>query len=238
MGGVLAAEGPQSLLSLEALPRRETQGRGHPTPLALGLRRTYVLHMPRPAPTRPSIKIVKHMPYRGGTKTYSNRYFFTGDDFTLTQFQTLADLLVAEEKVLYSSAASDVTIVSAVQYNAGSDVPVATRSYSQAGTGSALGGTQAPGDAAMVVRFATDQRTSKNHPIYLFKYIKPARIAVSETAADTLPSAMTTALNTYGTHIVSGFSDGTSTRHVCGPFGAVALDHLTETYVSHRDFPR
>lgn len=178
------------------------------------------------------------MPYRGGTKEYSNRYFFTGDDFTLSQFQTLADALRDEEKVLYSNAGSDVTITGAVQYDAGSDVPVATRSYSTAGTGSALGGTQSPGDCAAVVRFSTDQRTSKNHPIYLFKYIKPGRQQVSETTADLLPTAFKSALDTYGSHLVAGLSDGTSTRHVCGPFGAVALDHLTETYVSHRDFPR
>lgn len=178
------------------------------------------------------------MPYRGGTKEYSNRYFFTGDDFTLSQFQTLADALRDLEKPLYSSASSDVTIIGAVQYDAGSDVPVATRTYSTAGTGSALGGTQAPGDCAMLVRFSTDQRTSKNHPIYLFKYIKPARCAVSETGADALPANMTSALNTYGSSLIAGLSDGTSTRHMCGPFGAVGLDHLTETYVTHRDFPR
>ena len=113
-----------------------------------------------------------------------------------------------------------------------------SKTYSQAGTGGSLGGTQAPGDCAMLVRFSTDQRTSKNHPIYLFKYIKPGRCAVSELGADALPANMTTALNTYGSHIVSGFSDGTTTRHVCGPFGAVALDHLTETYITHRDFRR
>jgi hypothetical protein len=178
------------------------------------------------------------MPYRGDTRTTSNRYFFNGPStFTSGQFTTMADWLVDEEKVLISTSSS-AQITEAIHYDAGSDVPVATRTYTQAGTASSPGGTTAPGDCANLVRFSTTQRTSKNHPIYLFKYWKPARCAVSENGADAVPSAFVTLLQTYGNDLVAGHSDGTQTRKLCGPYGAVAQGAFVETEITHRDFPR
>ena len=47
-----------------------------------------------------SIRVVKTFPGRGGTMTFSNRYHVTGPDFSgQTQFDTFADLIVADEKL-------------------------------------------------------------------------------------------------------------------------------------------
>jgi hypothetical protein len=187
----------------------------------------------------PSIKISKTMPYRGATVTFSNRYHFSGSSpVDNSHWTTFADAIVAAEKAIYSSAASDITIVAATGYDAGSDVPVFEKAYSVAGTGASLGGTQAPGDCAALVRYSTAARSSKNHPVYLFNYYHGARIAVSETGADALTSAYKSALGTYASSWESGFSDGTVTHHRTGPNGASATGHFIEDYVTHRDFPR
>jgi hypothetical protein len=51
-------------------------------------------------------------------------------------------------------------------------------------------------------------------------------------------TAQKTALTTYATAWVSGFSDGTNLMVRCGPQGQLATGVLVATYITHRDFPR
>jgi hypothetical protein len=51
-----------------------------------------------------------------------------------------------------------------------------------------------------------------------------------------LPSQKT-ALATYATAWISGFSDGTHTLTRAGPNGDAATGSVVEEYVTHRDFP-
>jgi hypothetical protein len=184
----------------------------------------------------PSIKIIKDLPFKGGTRLWSNRYHFNGGDPADTaHWTTLADAVVTAEKAIYTGA---YTIREAVGYNAGSDVPVFSKTYSTAGTVSPSGtpvGT--PGEVAALLRFSTSQRTTKNHPIYLFNYFHGALVGAGTGGEDVLNAGQRTAIGVYADAWITGFSDGALTHKRCGPNGAVAIGRFVAEYVTHRDFP-
>jgi hypothetical protein len=186
------------------------------------------------AATQASIRVVKQFTYRGTTHQWSNRYYLNNTSIdTQAHFNTLADAVVTAEKAIYGA---QQTIVLVAYYAPGSGVAVWTRSYSTAGTGIFGAGPYAPGDAAALIRFTTSQRTSKNHPLYLFNYFHG--VVTIAGGGDTILAAQATAYGTYGNAWVSGFSDGVTTYKKAGPRGAVATGYVVETYITHRDFPR
>lgn len=185
-------------------------------------------------PTRPSLRVIKSFSYRGATKHFSNRYFLDGGTpATAGAWTTISDAVVTAEKAVYGSW---VTIIEVDGYEAGSDVPVHIKTYSTVGTLSDAGLPRATGDSAALVRYATADRSAKNHPIYLFNYYHGA-YSNGTTQQDALSTPQKTALETYGGAWVTGFSDGSQTLKRCGPFGHVALGVVVNSQLHHRDFP-
>jgi hypothetical protein len=182
----------------------------------------------------PSIKVLKTFSYRGVTRTWSNRYHFNGGTpADGAHWTTLSDAIVTAEKAALTTA---VTIVGTVGYAAGSDVPVFSKTYTTAGTFNPGSAIPAPGDSAVMVRYATAARTPKNHPVYLYNWYHPACFVGG--FPDTVVAAQVTAVNTYASDWLSGFSDGTNTYNRAGPNGANATGVLVSNITRHRDFPR
>nr|CRY96798.1 hypothetical protein [uncultured prokaryote] len=184
----------------------------------------------------PSVLLKKTMSFKGGSRFFTNRYHFLGGTpADATHWHTLMDAVVTAEKAIYNGS---VTIVEAIGYAAGSDVPVASKVYSTAGTLTPLAGSSdTPGEVAALVRYSTAERTTKNHPIYLFNYYHRVHVLASTGFPDTLDGTTKAAMASYAGSWISGFSDGTITATRCGPNGQAATGSVVEEYVTHRDFP-
>jgi hypothetical protein len=180
------------------------------------------------------VKIVKNFVFKAGVRNWSNRYHFNGGlPADTAHWNTLFDAIVAAEKLIYPNT---VNINTAIGYAAGSDVPIATKTYSQLGTASLTSGNPCPGEVAALLRYGTTAKTPKNHPVYLFNYYHGVWDASS--APDLVNVGQKSLIETYAGSWMSGFTDGVITAVRAGPNGATATGHAVNQYLTHRDFPR
>lgn len=151
-----------------------------------------------------------------------------------TKWTTLCDLVANAEKLaLYNTS----TIVQAVGYQAGSEVADFSKVYALTGSLSPTGLQVQQGEVCALVRYSTANRSTKNHPIYLFNYYHDA-CSISASQRDQPHATWVAALNTYAQAWISGFNDGANVQVRCSPQGHIATTRVTEGYLTHRDFPR
>lgn len=185
-------------------------------------------------PNQAGIKFEYSFSWRGNTRTWSQLYHLTqGSWQDQTHFNAASDALWNIIKVV---TCARVTLVSTVGYNPGSFLPVYSKSYGAAGTYTDTANPQAAGEMCMLWRFTTTQRTTKNHPIYLFKWFHGTQ-SEGATSPDTLRAGIYSTAGGQITSLVAGVSDGTLTRKYCGPFGAVAQAGTCNTLLHAREFP-
>jgi hypothetical protein len=183
---------------------------------------------------------VKRFLYRGFSREFSNR-FHIGINFpaNLGAWTTLAtNVMNAEAGIYHGEANGGATIVKWQGFAPGSDVPVAEADVSVGGALTGSPWIPAPGDAAMVIKCNTPDKSVKNHPIYLFSFFHTPGISVS-ASGDPLEVTQHTALQTYANAWLAGFSDGTRTYHRSRPNSGTLITSATaEPMITHRDLPR
>jgi hypothetical protein len=189
-----------------------------------------------------SITIIKSFTYRGAAEEYSNKYYLSGDiPADAAAWRTLFDALVAQEKTLYLST---VTVVRG--YGHDSDDPNADSVWTVdltvspntpvAGTLSATGGLESPGDCAVWARWKTSRNNTRGKPIYLRKYYHPAFVS-SSGPWDAVLASQVTALNAFGLKMMDGtFLDGRTIRS--RTHAETLISHGSSTYVTTRTLKR
>lgn len=189
--------------------------------------------MSKPPATRPSITVLATVAYKGETRAHGNRYYFDGIlEPTNAEFQQLWDAF--KDYQLGTLPASE-QVTSVIGKHPGSEVPVWTISPAAPGTLVETGMDRCPGDCAAYIRFTTDQRSAKNHPIYLGNFIKPVYKAPGGPPDDIVTHDFSQ-IASLAANWLEGFTIGSTLCQRCGPYGAVAQSYVVKPHITHRDF--
>lgn len=186
--------------------------------------------------------IIKRMTYRGNLEEWANNYWLTGTPpASDAGWKTLADQLIAEEKVCYLGT---VAAVRAYGYNDNDphadsvfvyDYLAAAATVS--GTASSGTGTYPAGDQAAWVRWGTS-RYARGKRIYLRKYFHGVPTDEdSPSTSDNVAPGWSTAANAYAQKLLDGTAaHGRKIRSQ--PQDEVLVSKAVSTYITVRQLRR
>lgn len=192
------------------------------------------------APTT-GLTIIKRFTYRGVLEEWSNHYWLTGPTpSNATEWRALFDAVANAEagqlldvnKIIkgygYDSTDEHAAAVWTV------DLRVAPNTL-VSGTWTGSGGSVAPGDSAVWVRWGLDKLNSKGKRVYLRKYFHPAVVQPAPNT-DQLVSQQVTGLTTFGGKMRDGTLLGG--RVVTDKQGTPVLGAGVSTYATTRTLKR
>jgi len=182
-----------------------------------------------------SIVVVKEITYRGAPEEYSNTYHFDGGPpATQAAWLTFDNNVRAAEKAIYRTG--HVVIKRTIGYASDETPAEWARTFDTQCTG-AYNGLLTPGDCAVWIRYQTDRRDSRGHPVFLRNYYHPA-YHDDPGAVDSVAAGQRAALSIYAAAWVAGFSDGSVTHKRTGPDSLGATAHGVAVYIGRRKLKR
>jgi len=183
-----------------------------------------------------SIRIEKHFTYRGANESWANTYHFSGG--TPADLSAWTALVTALKNAEAPMLTTNTHYDRAVCYANDSDPAVHIIALSGTGGRTAAGQNFATGDSAFWVRWGSDKRDSRGHPIYARCYYHDVLYG-NAFGGDAWYSAQATDAATFGAALLSGLSDGGSNTYVrCLPDGTVCNSHAQSTYIGRRKLKR
>jgi hypothetical protein len=181
------------------------------------------------------MRVLFESTYKGGTRTWSTRiYWSVAVNPTDAVWNALANDL---DDFVTACITPRTTHKGYTCYDIGSDVPVYSIERNAAGTFDPATPQWNPLEVSILARYTTTQRTSKNHPIYLYQYLRDGMTQAGQPDRELANTDQKENVRQLCAALVDGFVIGGSTYKKASRYGAVAQDVTVEQYLTHRDFP-
>lgn len=188
-----------------------------------------------------ALKFVFLSPYKGGTKEWSTTVHLSGGDWA--EEACITNMITAMgHTAMLAWMLPETTLEYVAAINSGSALPVFEHEYDDVGT---YEGTEhvVPLECVALLKWPTDKRSVKNHPIYLFNYLHGVQNHSDSSLTEALNPGMKTRMHDWWEQLVTGIYDGHVTRTRIGP-KRVEIDYvppqaqslIVEGDLTHRDF--
>lgn len=181
------------------------------------------------------MRVLYESTYKGGVKTWSTRvYWSVAVNPTDAVWDALAAGLDPYVKAFITPRSTHKGYTC---YDIGSDVPVRQIDRNVVGTFDPTTPQWNPLEVSILARYSTTQRTTKNHPIYLFQYLRDGMTQPGQADRELVNTDQKEDVRQFVQKLVDGFVIGGSTYKKSSRYGAVAQSVIVEQYLTHRDFP-